>query len=388
MVGVDQHPVAVPLAFESPLRLGVSRNGALGRQHGGQIGERRLLLLLHPVSEPVLAVGLDERVAPPDLLAVQRHDHLAAFGGAVGRVVGELLGVIGSGVPDIDLTTAVLPFRDLSSERQVFHRVILGVHREVIDRRGVGQVLGYRPTDQNAITFQPEVVVQPARVMLLDDERVVVADLRRLRRNRFGRLRTVPHAAIGGQPIGHRQRLVELAEQIPVALPTLQDLGERQMAQIGVLDLLPGPRGRDGRMFASAKRIRCDRGLVPVVLAPVQEDLSLAQTLGHRRGDLLRHHLLELHRHPFGQHRRAARADRVIERNVEVQSLAAAGQRERSQPDVGDEISDLVRDLAELTHAHALTGIEIEHDPGGLPHLLRPAPLAGNETPLRHMDFQ
>ncbi|SHU22419.1 Uncharacterised protein [Mycobacteroides abscessus subsp. abscessus] len=48
--------------------------------------------------------------------------------------------------------------------------MILGVHREMIDRRFQGQVLGHRPRHQHAVALQPEVVVQRGGVMLLDDK--------------------------------------------------------------------------------------------------------------------------------------------------------------------------------------------------------------------------
>ena len=55
--------------------------------------------------------------------------------------------------------------------------MVLGVHGEVVDRRGVGQVLRHRPGHQHAVAFQAQVVVQPPGVVLLDDEVVVIAGL-------------------------------------------------------------------------------------------------------------------------------------------------------------------------------------------------------------------
>src|SRR5437773_11518480 len=59
--------------------------------------------------------------------------------------------------------------------RSVLDRVVLGVHREVVGSRIRRQALGHRPRDEHAVALQPEVPVQRCRMVLLDDERVVVA---------------------------------------------------------------------------------------------------------------------------------------------------------------------------------------------------------------------
>jgi hypothetical protein len=56
--------------------------------------------------------------------------------------------------------------------------MILGVHGEVIHRRGLWQVLRHRPTDQHAVAFQPQIVMQAPGVVFLYDEPIVVAGLR------------------------------------------------------------------------------------------------------------------------------------------------------------------------------------------------------------------
>lgn len=138
-----------------------------------------MLLVLHAVREPVLAVGLDQRVSAADLLAVQGDDDLAALRGSVGRDVVELLGFVCAGVPDDHLAAAILPFGDLAVEGQVFQRVVLGVHGQVVDRGGVRQVLGYRPAHQHTVAFEPKVVMQASGMVFLDDEPVVVSGLGR-----------------------------------------------------------------------------------------------------------------------------------------------------------------------------------------------------------------
>ena len=136
-----EHPVAVPFAFERPLRGLQPFDRTLARQHRREIARVRVLLLLHPVRQPVLAVGLDQRVPAVDPLAVERDDDFTALRGAVGRVVVELLGLIGAGVPDDDLAAAVFALGDLARECQVLQWVVFGVHGEMVDRWGVRQVL-------------------------------------------------------------------------------------------------------------------------------------------------------------------------------------------------------------------------------------------------------
>ena len=288
VVGLKQQPVAVELALERVLRCGQPVHRTECGQHRGEVGKARGGLLLHPVRQPLVAVGLDQRVAPGDLLAVQVDDHLAAL---VTRVA-ELLGLIGARVPDDDLSAAVLPPRDGALEGGVLQRVILGVHGQMIDRRGVGQVLGHRPRDQHAVAFQPEVVVQATGVVFLDDETVVAADRSRRFRHRLGCPARVTHAAVSGQPVFMRSLPVQAGQQVTVFGNPGQHLVVLQVPQPGITDLVPGPGRGDRRTLPSAQRVRRDRGLGPVVLTPVQEDLARAQALGHRRGHQFGHGLL------------------------------------------------------------------------------------------------
>jgi len=115
-----------------------------------------------------------------------------------------------------------------------------------------------------------------------------------------------------------------------------------------------------------------------------------SEAFGHRGGDQLGHRRFQLLGNAFGQYHRAATAHRFVQRTVEVQALTSAGQRKRGQPDVGDQISDGAGHFGELSHRHALTRVEIEHQAGGrarLELLALTRPL-GSETPLRHMHFQ
>src|SRR5205085_10821153 len=78
--------------------------------------------------------------------------------------------LVGAVIPDGDAAATVLAARDLPVELGVLKRVILGVHGQVVDGGIVGDALGQRPGDEDAVALQPEVPVQPAGVVLLDDE--------------------------------------------------------------------------------------------------------------------------------------------------------------------------------------------------------------------------
>ena len=143
-------------------------------------------------------------------------------------------------------------------------------------------------------------------------------------------------------------------------------------------------------MLASTKRIRRDSGLRPAVLAPVHEHLARPQTLGHRGRDQLGHRRFQLLCNAFGQYHRAPAAHRLVQRAVEVQPLAAAGERKRGQTDVGDQIPNGACHLGELRHRHTLAGVEVEHQTGrraGLEFFTFSRPL-GDEAPLRHVHLE
>src|SRR5436190_19440040 len=63
---------------------------------------------------------------------------------------------------------------------------------------------------------------------------------------------------------------------------------ERQRAGVAALEraveLVPGDGRGDGGALAGAERVGAGRGLVAVVLAPVDEDLAGAEGLAHVRG--------------------------------------------------------------------------------------------------------
>jgi hypothetical protein len=75
------------------------------------------------VDHPVLAPRGEEDVAPRGPCAVQDDHDL---------VVPPFLQVIGTAVPEAHVTAAILSFRDVTGERGVLERMVLGVDGQVV----------------------------------------------------------------------------------------------------------------------------------------------------------------------------------------------------------------------------------------------------------------
>src|SRR4029077_19030326 len=73
--------------------------------------------------------------------------------------------------PDHHAPAAVLSLGNGSLERVVLDRVILDLHREPLDRRVEARPLRPSPALHHAIELEPQVEVQVARGVLLDDIR-------------------------------------------------------------------------------------------------------------------------------------------------------------------------------------------------------------------------
>ena len=77
---------------------------------------------------------------------------------------------IDAAIPDDHFARTVLPRRDDALERGVVERVILGLHGEALVGRIERRALGNGPRLEHAIALEAEVVMQPPRRVLLDDE--------------------------------------------------------------------------------------------------------------------------------------------------------------------------------------------------------------------------
>ena len=73
-------------------------------------------------------------------------------------------------VPDDHRTGAVLALGDDALERGVVERVVLDMDGQPLLRRVEARPARHRPAPQHAVMLQPEIVVQPRRIVLLDDE--------------------------------------------------------------------------------------------------------------------------------------------------------------------------------------------------------------------------
>ena len=92
----------------------------------------------------------------------------------------------GAAVPQHHRAAAIFVCGDCALEGRVVHRVILGPHREPLCI-GIGRrALGNRPAFQHTVVLQPQVPVQPGRVVLLDHEDPVLAAFARLTRRLLG----------------------------------------------------------------------------------------------------------------------------------------------------------------------------------------------------------
>ena len=114
------------------------------------------------------ATAPDQGEPAGQLLPGQVEVQLACRDGG-GGVVG-VRGDPGAAVPDDHVAPAVLAARDDALEVGVLQRVVLDVHSELagggVERRAAGN----GPAGQHAVDLEPEVVVQPAGAVALDDE--------------------------------------------------------------------------------------------------------------------------------------------------------------------------------------------------------------------------
>ncbi len=189
VVHVRDRAIAVELHLERPA---LAVRHALGerREHRAIRPLRRCLLVVALDQQPVLLLAVEvrrhERPAAAQALAVQHEGQLP-----VGFLLEQLLG---TAIPDLDPPGAVLALRDLAVEGRVLERVVLDVDGERASARLERNALRHGPRGKRAVPFEPEVVVEPAGIVALDDE-----DRRRLaprRSERLGRLLRVALPAV------------------------------------------------------------------------------------------------------------------------------------------------------------------------------------------------
>ncbi len=368
----------------------------------------------HEVDQPVVLVAavaaarVDEReAAGAVLLAVERDDDLLA--------VAPLLQLVRAGVPDGHLAGPVLALRDRALERPVRERVVLGLDGEVV-LLGVGRLAArQRPAHEHAVVLQPEVPVQAAGVVLLDDEAVARARRRRLVRDGLGRAPGVAHGAVPVQAVGPlvvrpavrgaaarrraplrsnvamRSGVGSSAERCPCVsaasgsprVRTRSTTSSRSRAQVVVVELLPGAWRGDGGVLAPAQRVGRDRRLVAVVLAPVHEHLAAAQRLLHVAHDEVGVLGLEIARELVRDGGDGRRVLLAVERGVQVDALGPARHRQGVQAHALEDLPRLAGDLRALGQPGTRAGVEVEDQPVGVE-----VDPGTTEPPLRHVELE
>ncbi len=139
-----------------------------------------------PVPRIPVEVRRDER--PEALQAVSVEPHREA---AVLLLLDQL---VGATIPDLDRPGAVLTGGYLSLEVGVGERMILDVNRQVTLGARHGHALRHRPAREDAAPLEPQVIVEPARRVPLDDESQAARSVAVL--ERLWRARGIPLASI------------------------------------------------------------------------------------------------------------------------------------------------------------------------------------------------
>ncbi len=161
---------------------------------------------IHAVDHPVVralggAADREQAVAAVQALAVEDHLDLALL---------PLDRLERAAVPDPHDARAVLTLRDVALKLEVLERMVLGVDREPVLLRRLRQPVRDRPRDRDTIVLEPQIPVEPGRVVLLDDE--------------AGRGRAAARALVGSVGLGGHGEVA----LCPVALERLTSVGGHQ----------------------------------------------------------------------------------------------------------------------------------------------------------------
>src|SRR5690606_28048158 len=165
----------------------------------------RLLALAGPLGHP------HERPAAGEASALELEVELA-LREPLGRVA-ERRPV--TAIPDHDAAGAVLVLGDLALEVGVLERVVLGLHREPAILRVEARLFRHRPALQHAVVLEPEVVMEPARIVLLHDVLQPRTGAARGFAARLRRHREVALALIALEVLGHGRKLQQPVQARP-----------------------------------------------------------------------------------------------------------------------------------------------------------------------------
>ncbi|CAH0297134.1 hypothetical protein SRABI26_04415 [Arthrobacter sp. Bi26] len=335
--------------------VGVVRCAGRAPRAGVAFGRARRV---HQVDEPLVVglTGVDQgEPAGPAKAAALRSGQ-----GGDDLLAGDpLFAFVVSAVPDADRPGAVLALGNVTFEVGVVHRVVFGLDREVVLGLAGRDALGQCPGHQHPVAFEPEVVVKPPGVVLLDDEFLlpcpaVVPGLVPFRREGLWRACPVPFGAVLVQPrvgvaavagllgrclgpssgwvfrrVGRGGSAVVPAagdgsERILAGGDAFHYLLEVQVVQRGGSEFPPRARCGHRRPGPAAQRVRHDGGLGGVVLAPVHEHPAGAQGLLHVADGQIRVVCFERAGQFVGEIGNLVRALGSVQGGVEVDALAAA----------------------------------------------------------------
>ena len=132
------------------------------------LGEFVAVLDQEPVGAlAAVAVALHPHQHPAavQLVAMQREFQVALLEAALG-----IIGFPDAAIPQHDGAAAILVVRDGAFEIAVVQRVILDLDRQPLVVRIERGSSRHRPGFEDAVELQPQIVMQPGRVMLLDHE--------------------------------------------------------------------------------------------------------------------------------------------------------------------------------------------------------------------------
>ena len=129
---------------------------------------------------------------------------------AVLLLLDELIGAV---VPDLDASRTVLTCGDLTLEGRVVEWMVLDMDGEGLLPGLERNALRDRPACEGAVALEPEVVVQSARVVTLDDEDRLLR-LFPLFTERLRRLLRIPLPLVLGEFVGHQETLPDTRRSV------------------------------------------------------------------------------------------------------------------------------------------------------------------------------
>ncbi|MDI2020669.1 hypothetical protein PJL18_01178 [Paenarthrobacter nicotinovorans] len=147
--------------------------------------------------------------------------------------------------------------------------------------------------------------------------------------------------------------------------------------------LLPRPGSRHRWLGSATQGVRHDRCLVPAVLAPVHQDLALAQGLLHIADHEVRVIGFQGARELMGERGHLLGFQRAVEPCIEMDAFASAGDGHRFHAHVLQDGTGQGGHFHALGQSGAGTGVQIQDE------AVRPEGLARSiHLPLRNVDFQ